>query len=51
MGAGPTGQYLSGRQIPDLNSGCASFAGEPGKSFERFYPDGFSLTTTITLPR
>lgn len=41
--------YLSGRRIPDLNSGLRVIRREVWQQFERYYPDGFSLTTTITL--
>ena len=42
-------QYLSGHEIPDLNSGLRIFKREA--ALERFHliSDGFSFTTTITL--
>jgi glycosyltransferase involved in cell wall biosynthesis len=42
-------QYLSGNEIPDLNSGLRVFRRE--SAIERFHliSDGFSFTTTITL--
>ncbi len=42
-------QYLCRRPIPDLNSGFRVFTRELFEKFEHLYPDGFSLTTTITL--
>ncbi|OPZ16486.1 MAG: Undecaprenyl-phosphate 4-deoxy-4-formamido-L-arabinose transferase [candidate division BRC1 bacterium ADurb.BinA364] len=41
--------YLSGRRIPDLNSGMRVVRRELWERFESYFPDGFSLTTTITL--
>ncbi len=41
--------YLSGQQIPDLNSGLRIFRREVALRFLSLYPDGFSFTTTITL--
>lgn len=41
--------YLSGFQIPDLNSGLRLFRKELGERFYSLYPDGFSFTTTITV--
>ncbi|MCE5229522.1 glycosyltransferase family 2 protein [bacterium] len=42
-------QYLCRRPIPDLNSGFRIFTRELFEKFEHLYPEGFSLTTTITL--
>jgi len=42
-------EYLSGRQIPDLNSGLRVFRRELAERFFGIFPDGFSFTTTITL--
>jgi glycosyltransferase involved in cell wall biosynthesis len=41
--------YLTGRRIPDLNSGLRIIRRELWDRYEKYYPDGFSLTTTITL--
>ncbi len=41
--------YLSGQQIPDLNSGLRIFRRDVALRFLSLYPDGFSFTTTITL--
>ena len=41
--------YLSGQQIPDLNSGLRVFRRDVALRFLSLYPDGFSFTTTITL--
>ena len=46
---GRLANYLTGVKIPDLNSGMRVVRREVWKRFERFFPDGFSLTTTITL--
>ncbi len=42
-------EYLSGRKIPDLNSGFRVFRKDVAMRFHELYPDGFSFTTTITL--
>lgn len=42
-------EYLSGRKIPDLNSGMRIFRKDAALRFLTLYPDGFSFTTTITL--
>lgn len=42
-------EYLSGRTIPDLNSGFRIFRRDVAMRFLSLYPDGFSFTTTITL--
>lgn len=42
-------QYLCRRPIPDLNSGFRIFTRELFEKYEHLYPEGFSLTTTITL--
>jgi glycosyltransferase involved in cell wall biosynthesis len=41
--------YLTGTQIPDLNSGLRAFWRETALRFFPILPNGFSLTTTITL--
>jgi len=41
--------YLSGRKIPDLNSGLRVFNREFVTKYFPILPDGFSFTTTITL--
>ncbi len=42
-------EYLSGRKIPDLNSGLRVFRRDAALRFLSLYPEGFSFTTTITL--
>lgn len=46
---GQLANYLTGVRIPDTNSGLRVFRRELYERFSRFYPDGFSFTTTITL--
>ena len=41
--------FLTGRRIPDLNSGMLIMRKEALERFTRILPDGFSFTTTITL--
>jgi glycosyltransferase involved in cell wall biosynthesis len=41
--------YLSGCDIPDLNSGLRVFRRELAERFFSIFPEGFSFTTTITL--
>lgn len=41
--------YLSGHRIPDLNSGFRCVRREVWRHYESLFPNGFSLTTTITL--
>jgi glycosyltransferase involved in cell wall biosynthesis len=41
--------YLSGVEIPDLNSGMRVFKRDQAIEFFRLLPAGFSFTTTITL--
>lgn len=41
--------YLSGEKIPDINSGLRIMKREVMEKFINLLPDGFSLTTTITL--
>lgn len=41
--------YLSGRDIPDLNSGLRAFRKDLADKFINILPDQFSYTTTITL--
>ena len=40
---------LSGTRIVDLNSGLRVFRRDFARAHERLFPDGFSLTSTITL--
>ena len=42
-------EYLSGCDIPDLNSGFRIFRKQTALEFLPLFPDGFSFTTTITL--
>lgn len=42
-------EFLSGKEIPDLNSGFRIFKKDIALQYEDLYPSGFSLTTTITL--
>ena len=42
-------EFLSGRKIPDLNSGMRLFRKDLFEESRRLLPDGFSLTTTMTL--
>jgi len=42
-------EYLTGRKIPDLNSGLRIMRKEVVEKFINILPDGFSFTTTITL--
>jgi glycosyltransferase involved in cell wall biosynthesis len=41
--------YLTGRKIPDLNSGFRLFKKKLALQFMSIYPNAFSITTTITL--
>lgn len=41
--------YLSGEQIPDLNSGLRVMRKDLVRRYVHLLPDGFSFTTTITL--
>ncbi len=41
--------YLSGLNIPDLNSGLRIFNKDIALRFFNLFPDGFSFTTTLTL--
>lgn len=41
--------YLSGQEIPDLNSGLRAFKRSVALRFFRLLPSGFSFTTTLTL--
>ncbi len=41
--------YLTGTRIPDLNSGFRAVRRELWERYEHYFPNGFSLTTTITL--
>jgi glycosyltransferase involved in cell wall biosynthesis len=40
---------LTGKEIPDINSGLRVFKKSLALEFWHLYPNGFSLTTTITL--
>ncbi|MFW5782720.1 MAG: glycosyltransferase family 2 protein, partial [Candidatus Muiribacteriaceae bacterium] len=42
-------QYFSGHNIPDLNSGFRIFRKEIALKYINMLPDGFSLTSTITI--
>jgi len=42
-------EYLTRQRIPDLNSGFRIFRKDIALRFLPMYPDGFSLTSTITL--
>lgn len=44
-----TASYLSGKKIPDLNSGFRLIKRQRILDFIHLLPDGFSFTTTITL--
>ncbi len=41
--------FVSGRKIPDINSGLRVFRKDLAEKLIGILPDGFSLTTTITL--
>lgn len=41
--------WVTGTNIPDINSGLRVFRKEQVKRFMRFLPDTFSFTTTITI--
>jgi glycosyltransferase involved in cell wall biosynthesis len=41
--------YLSGLEIPDLNSGMRAFKRDVVMNYFRLLPSGFSFTTTLTL--
>lgn len=40
---------ITGSTVPDINSGLRIFNKNKSKQFYKLYPDGFSLTTTITI--
>jgi glycosyltransferase involved in cell wall biosynthesis len=42
-------EFLSGADIPDLNSGLRAFRAEVARPYLRLLPPGFSCVTTITL--
>lgn len=42
-------EYLSGHKIPDFNSGLRLVSKALFNEFRNLYPDGFSLSTTITI--
>lgn len=42
-------EYLSGIEIPDLNSGLRLFRRDDARALDNILPSGFSFTTTITL--
>lgn len=44
-----TAEYLSGQNIPDLNSGFRVLKKERAFEYMNILPNGFSFTTTITL--
>jgi len=41
--------YLINQPIPDINSGLRVIRRDLWERFENYYPNGFSLTTTVTL--
>jgi glycosyltransferase involved in cell wall biosynthesis len=41
--------YVARRKIPDVNSGMRVFRREWAEKYRRLLPDGFSLTTTLTI--
>lgn len=45
----PLARYLTGRKIPDLNSGMRVVRRDLVDRYWPLLPDGFSLTTTITM--
>lgn len=46
---GVLANFMSGKKIPDLNSGLRVFNKQKALEFIKLYPSGFSFTTTITL--
>jgi glycosyltransferase involved in cell wall biosynthesis len=42
-------EFLTGRKIPDMNSGFRIFPKQLARTFFHMLPDGFSFTTTITI--
>ncbi len=42
-------QWIAGQPIPDMNSGMRVFRKDIAEQYLKILPDGFSLTTTITL--
>jgi glycosyltransferase involved in cell wall biosynthesis len=41
--------YVARRKIPDVNSGMRIFRREWAEKYDRLLPEGFSLTTTLTI--
>ena len=41
--------FITSSSVPDINSGLRIFDKAKAKQFYKIYPDGFSLTTTITI--
>ena len=41
--------FITSSAVPDINSGLRIFKKDKAKQFYKLYPDGFSLTTTITI--
>lgn len=41
--------YVARKKIPDVNSGMRIFRREWAEKYERLLPEGFSLTTTLTI--
>ena len=41
--------FITSSSVPDINSGLRIFDKDKAKQFYKLYPDGFSLTTTITI--
>ena len=46
---GKLANYVTGKKIPDINSGLRVFNKTSFLPFEKIIPEGFSFTTTITL--
>ncbi|MBW6451249.1 MAG: glycosyltransferase family 2 protein [DPANN group archaeon] len=46
---GKFAEYITGKKIPDLNSGLRLFKKDLAMRFYTLYPEGFSFTTTITV--
>ncbi|MBA65348.1 MAG: hypothetical protein CMG55_06080 [Candidatus Marinimicrobia bacterium] len=46
---GKLANYVTGKKIPDINSGLRVFKKTSFLPFEKIIPNGFSFTTTITL--
>ncbi len=42
-------QYVTGKRIPDINSGLRAFRSGCAREYASILPDGFSFTTTLTV--